>query len=146
MSNLTSPRSGYEGLVAEGGFARRAVTACLGYRSTLRLRSEHEALCVAQLVNPKNAGASREAGKCEAIVTVEGGLGRLNLKQPSVTDAATTLGLSTWWKARGYTATVRESALTAEGSTRNRPGGTMGGFSRQPASMRERLAHETGHA
>jgi hypothetical protein len=31
----------HAGRVAEGGFARRAVTACSGYRSTLRLHGEH---------------------------------------------------------------------------------------------------------
>lgn len=37
----------HAGRVAEGGFARRVVTACSGYRSTLRLQGKHEALNVA---------------------------------------------------------------------------------------------------
>jgi hypothetical protein len=42
-------------VVDKGGFARRAVTACSGYRSTLRLQGEHGALCVAGDVEAQEA-------------------------------------------------------------------------------------------
>ena len=92
------------------------------------------------------ADEARASGNSRISVEVEGGVSRLNLERQGegIAAAGTNLGSPSWVNRRGYRATDRDSAPAAEGSIRLPSSGDFGGFSEQPRSMSERLAHETG--